>query len=197
MKFHDVLILNKHWVPVHIVDYKKVINILYQEQGHALDRDYIAYTFNDWLRFSEHNASDYAKLHSPSMTIALPEIVVLTKYDRLPQRDVKYSRENVFMRDKFKCQYCGGKFTYRELTIDHVVPKSLGGRSIWSNVVACCKPCNGTKADRRPEECGMKLIHKPVPPRWFNPLMRYGYDHICKSWKRFMDRVETTITEEV
>jgi 5-methylcytosine-specific restriction endonuclease McrA len=195
MRFHDVLILNKGWVPVHIVEYKKVISILYQEQGHALDRDYIAYNFKDWLHFSEHNADDFQKLHSPSITLALPEIVVLTKYDRLPQRDVKYSRENVFMRDKYKCQYCGEKFPYKELTIDHVIPKSLGGKSLWSNVVACCKQCNGAKADRRLEQCGMKLIHKPVSPRWFNPLMRYGSDHVCKSWKRFMERIETNIIE--
>jgi len=196
MKFNDILVLNKVWIPVHIVDYKKAMSLIYQEHAHSLDRDFIAYGYKDWLDFTIRNAETYQKVHTANYAIALPEIIVLTMYDRLPQRDVKYSRENVFMRDKNKCQYCGTHHPNKELTIDHVIPKALGGKSIWSNVVACCKTCNGRKADKRMEHCGMTLIHKPVEPRWFNPLTRFaGKEHPCKSWKKFMQRVDMDTKE--
>jgi len=190
-KPHDTLVLNKAWVPVHVVRWQKGMSLLYKDDVHALDRDFVAYTFQDWLEFSKHKHSEYAAVHTTSLTIAIPEIIVLKKYDKLPERDVKFSRENILNRDKFKCQYCGKICNLKELTIDHVIPKSQGGKNTWNNLVAACKPCNAYKANRRPEEINMKLIHKPVKPNWINPLTQArGKAHICVSWKKFMDRVD-------
>jgi 5-methylcytosine-specific restriction endonuclease McrA len=191
-KPHDTLVLNKGWCPIHVISWKKGMSLLYKDDAHALDRDYLGYAFKDWLEFSRQNPSEYAEVHTVSLTIAIPEIIVLKKYDKLPDREVKFSRENVFNRDKMKCQYCGKIFTLKELTIDHVLPKSQGGKNTWNNIVACCKPCNAHKANRRPEEIGMKLIHKPVKPRWINPITHNkGKTITCTSWKKFMDRVDT------
>lgn len=196
-KPHDTLVLNKAWIPIHIISWKKGMSLIYQNHAHPLDRDYIAYSFEDWLDFSIKNGADYAKVHTVNYGIAVPEIVVLTKYDKLPARDVKFSRENVFHRDKYRCQYCGIQLHVKELTIDHIIPKAQGGRSVWTNVCACCKPCNNKKADRTPEKAGMKLIKHVVKPSWLNPITNAkGKTHICVSWKKFMDRIDLENIEE-
>ena len=192
-KLHDTLVLNKAWIPAHIVSWRKGMSLIYQDSGHALDRDYVAYDFKNWLDFSAKNAHDYAKVHTVSLTIAVPEIVVLTKYDKLPSRDVKYSRENVFHRDHNKCQYCGVVFDIKELTIDHIIPRALGGKTLWNNVVAACKTCNAKKADKTLIQADMKLLKPPTKPRWLNPLSNVGGKaHICTTWQKFMDRVDIT-----
>lgn len=190
-KPHDTLVLNKHWIPVHVITWKKGMSLIYKDDAHSLDRDYIAYSFQDWLEFSKQNHAHYAVVHTPSVAIAIPEIIVLKKYDKLPERDVKFSRENILNRDKNKCQYCGKICTQKELTIDHIIPRSQGGRNTWQNLVACCKPCNAFKANRRPEEIGLRLIHKPVKPKWINPITHTkGKANLCVSWRKFMDRVD-------
>lgn len=200
MRFNDILVLNKLWIPVYIVDYKKTMSLIYQEHAHALDRNFQPYDFQSWLDFTRLDAElhSYQKVHTTQVAIALPEIIVLTRYDRLAVRDIKYSRENVFTRDKNKCQYCGKHFNNKDLTIDHIIPKCLGGKSHWSNVVAACKPCNSKKADHLLEKCGMKLLKKPRKPQWFNPLTKFaGKEHPCKSWEKFMDRVEIELNEQL
>lgn len=210
MKFHDTLVLNKHWIPIHVITWKKSMSLIYQESAHALDRDYINYTFKDWLEFSLKNAENYMKVHTPSLAIAVPEIIVLTKYDKLPARDVKYSRENVLHRDKYRCQYCGIKvgdqiktdivfqtLHVKDLTIDHVIPRSKGGNSTWPNVVTCCRACNSIKADRTPVQAGMRLIRNPVKPQWLNPVTNArGRTQICVSWRKFMDKIDMEMEKE-
>jgi 5-methylcytosine-specific restriction endonuclease McrA len=130
------------------------------------------------------------------MAIAIPEIIVLMKYNKLPTRDVKYSRENVFHRDHYTCQYCGNVFHVKELTVDHILPRDLGGRTLWNNITTACKPCNNKKANKTPEKAGMVLLHKPTKPQWLNPITNArGKTSICKSWLRFMDRVDDKIDE--
>jgi 5-methylcytosine-specific restriction endonuclease McrA len=190
-KAHDTLVLNKAWIPIYIISWRKGMSLIYQNNAHPLDRDYVAYNFEDWLKFSAKNADDYAKIHTVNLSIAVPEIIVLTKYDKLPSRDVKYSRENVFHRDHNKCQYCGVVFSMKELTIDHIIPRCQGGKTVWNNVVACCKPCNNMKADKSLVQAGMKLIKLPTKPRWMNPISNSaGKAHICTSWEKFMIGVD-------
>lgn len=195
-KLHDVLVLNKAWIPIHIVCWKKSMSLIYQDHAHSLDREFIAYDFKNWLEYSTKNADDYAKVHSANWTIAIPEIIVLTKYDKLPARDVKYSRENIFHRDHYKCQYCGQVFPAKQLTVEHVIPKHHGGKAVWNNIVSACSPCNNKKANRTPEQAHMRLLKKPTKPSWLNPLTNArGKTQICVSWKKFMDRVDEKIDE--
>lgn len=189
-KLHDVLVLNRSWLPIHIVDYKKAMSLIYQEHAHSLDAEFLAYSYPDWVAYSISNAGNFKKIRTVSYEIAVPEIVVLTRYNSLPDRDVKFSRENVFTRDKYICQYCGGKFTRQELTVDHVIPKKHGGTTKWVNIVACCISCNRKKADRSPEQAGMRLLKIPVQPRWVSPLYTMKTKvHVCKGWVHFMDRI--------
>lgn len=190
-KFNDVLVLNRSFCPVHIIDYKRAISHIYQENAHSLDLDLIAYTYSDWLTLSIHD-KHFKKIHTVNTTIAIPEIIVLTRFNHLPSRDVKYSRENVMARDKFTCQYCGEIFKLHQLTIDHIIPRVYGGRSTWDNVVASCKSCNSKKGCKSLEEAHMKLIKKPAKPKWINPVSNRPPEHMCKSWNRFLKNMDTS-----
>lgn len=187
MKKHDVLVLNKSFIPIHIISWQKCMSLLIQESARALDRDFVTYDLPDWFAFSSTNKS-YPAVQTIKHRILVPEVIVLKTYNHLPQRDVKYSRQTLFQRDKFKCAYCGYKFDKNSLTVDHILPRSKGGHSNWSNTVSCCKPCNFKKADRTPEQANMKLLVKPKKPVWFSPLSDVKANHPCKSWLKFMDR---------
>jgi hypothetical protein len=92
----------------------------------------------------------------------VPSVVRLTHFRRVPHMRVHPKSKNIFLRDGFTCQYCGVKFTPKELTLDHIKPRAQGGLSSWDNLVAACQPCNGKKADRTPEQAGMPLINRPL-----------------------------------
>ena len=198
MKKNDILVLNRVWVPLHIIEWKKAMSLIYTENARPLSKDFISYTYSDWLDFSIRNAEEYNKISTSNYKIAIPEIIVLTNYDNIPKREIKYSRQTVFERDRFICQYCGIEFPIKELTIDHVVPRSKGGKSTWDNSVSCCKKCNHDKSDRTLAQAGMKLIHKPIHPSWVSPMTKLSAKvHTCKSWNHFMDRVNGKQTEEI
>lgn len=91
----------------------------------------------------------------------LPSVVRLRNYRRIPSRVQVVSRRNLYARDGYTCQYCAVEFPAKDLTLDHVMPKSRGGMSRWENLVTCCRPCNHTKGDRTPEEAGMDLLRIP------------------------------------
>jgi 5-methylcytosine-specific restriction endonuclease McrA len=166
------------------------MSLLYQNNAKALDKDFIPYNFEDWLEYSQYPEvldDGYAMINTVKHKIAIPDIIVLREYASIPKRDIKYSRENVFHRDANICQYCGKRFKRNELTIDHVVPKSIGGGNTWDNIVAACVPCNAYKADRTPEQAGMKLLSRPKEPRWQGAISKAAArPDIRPSWKKFL-----------
>ena len=184
----DVLVLNKNFIPIHIIEWGKAMSLIIQDNARAMDRDFVTYEFNDWLSFSEMNENEYPHVATVSRKIALPEIIILRKYDRLPIRDVKYSRQTLFQRDNHTCAYCGKVFERKLLTIDHIVPRAQGGKTTWNNTISACTTCNSKKADRTPEQAGMHLRFKPKKPSWLSPLTNIGPEHPCKSWKKFTYR---------
>lgn len=105
------------------------------------------------------------EIASPSLSIRAPAVVRLKRPLGGMKRGVKFSRNNVFARDDFRCQYCGARKSARELNYDHVVPRVQGGATVWDNIVASCYDCNGKKRGRTPEQAGMKLLRAPVKPR--------------------------------
>jgi 5-methylcytosine-specific restriction endonuclease McrA len=102
---------------------------------------------------------------SPSTSIRLPAVVRLKKPIARTKKDVKFSRANIYARDDLRCQYCGERKHARALTYDHVFPFSRGGKTEWTNIVSACGPCNRRKANRTPEEAGMRLLKRPIAPR--------------------------------
>lgn len=101
------------------------------------------------------------EIHSPSLTVNMPSIVMLTRYHKIPNR-AKFSRRNLFIRDDYKCQYCGDTFHPDKLSIDHVIPRSRGGRLSWVNCVSACTPCNSRKGNKM-----QKPINEPFVPNYF------------------------------
>lgn len=102
-------------------------------------------------------------IHSPSFQMKVPSVIVLKEYVQ-PKPRPAFTRFNVFLRDKWTCQYCGGKFRTHELTFDHVIPRSRGGATSWENIVAACQDCNFLKGNFMPNECRMHPIRKPTVP---------------------------------
>lgn len=134
--------------------------------------------------------SYYTYIHSVSVTIAVPDILVLKKYDKLPRRDVKFTRENIIHRDKYKCAYCGKKLKQGQLTIDHITPKSKGGTNSWTNTITACKACNNKKGDKTPQQANMPLLFQPLEPRWTASLSTIsGKPNIRPNWLKFLNAV--------
>lgn len=116
-----------------------------------------------------------------------PSVIRLREYKHIPHKMQVLSRKNILLRDRHVCQYCWKKFHPSDLTLDHVMPESRGGPASWSNLVACCSPCNRKKANRTPEEAGMTLLHKPRPSTIHTSrfvLRCTGMDH--PQWARYL-----------
>jgi Restriction endonuclease len=108
----------------------------------------------------------------------------------MPKKEVKFNRINIFRRDDDSCQYCRMKFPRSELTIDHVIPRSMGGKSTWENVVCCCVDCNRRKGGRTPEEAKTRLRTKPKKPLW-SPLSNISIKALkYKEWEPFLSFVD-------
>jgi len=125
------------------------------------------------------------EVHSPSLTLRLPSVVVLRDYVR-PARYPAFTRFNLFLRDEFSCQYCGAK---GEMTFDHVIPRSRGGRTTWENVVAACGRCNLKKANLTVRQAGMHLHRPPRRPDAAdlqNKGRKFPPNHLHESWMDFL-----------
>ena len=133
--------------------------------------------------------SEYERtVRSPSFEMQLPSVIALKEYVHLDRRPA-FTRFNVFLRDRFHCQYCGDRFRTEDLTFDHVVPRSRGGRTTWTNIVTACQSCNLEKGSRLPEESGMFPRTRPVQPSTFQ-LQENGRafppNFLHESWNDFL-----------
>lgn len=117
----------------------------------------------------------------------MPSVVRHFTALRSRKQGVKFSRGNVFLRDKGRCQYCGKRTPRHEATYDHVIPRSKGGRTTWENIVIACVPCNRHKADRTPKQARMRLRQRPVKPSWMPAAMAITYRKgMPESWKQYL-----------
>jgi len=175
------LVLNKGWQPVHISTVRDAIVLLFKGVAKAVCPDtFHTYSFDDWLEVPPNGNGSIA---TKTMTIAAPHVIVLIDYDKVPIVST-FSKRNVYKRDKYTCQYCGKQG--RDLTIDHIVPKSKGGESKWKNVVAACEPCNKRKADKSLEEARMRLLKKPVRPSMDITYLLRKHTSQNPIWSRFV-----------
>jgi 5-methylcytosine-specific restriction endonuclease McrA len=126
-------------------------------------------------------------VRTPRTTIRLPRVILLTYFDRLPAKELKLTRNNVFERDGNHCQYCGRTFPREELNLDHVIPRDQGGKTTWENIVCSCIRCNSRKANRLPHEASMRLIRKPVRPKWRPVISLVLGNQERERWKDFLD----------
>lgn len=177
------LILNRNWQPVNVATVARALVLVWNEAARVVDPDnFQLYTWADWSRIAPREGDAF--IQAVRRRLRVPEVIVLAEYDRLPSAAVSFSRRNVFKRDHWTCQYCGMQPGGEELTIDHVVPRSQGGTSTWDNCVLSCIDCNHRKADRTPDQAGMKLRKAPVRPTW-KPLYARHAERI-ESWSKFI-----------
>jgi hypothetical protein len=190
----SVLVLNKHYMAVRIVGAKRAFSLLFRQLAEVVsleEGNFYNYNFQSWCEVSqfkrnfEPDGQDWVS--TVNFYIAVPRIIRLLFYDRLPRNDVKFNRRNIFARDRNHCQYCGKKYPTTELSLDHVIPRSMGGKSNWQNVVCSCTDCNVKKGGRTPKQANMSLVKKPVKPKK-NPLIHIHLGHErYRSWKQFLD----------
>ena len=190
----NVLMLNRHYAAIRIIPARRAFSLLYRNLAEvvSIENDqYLSYDFDSWREVSEfrskYQRDDHDWVRCVRFEIAVPWIVRLMFYDRLPRQRVKFNRRNIYARDRNRCQYCGGRFPLPELSLDHVTPRSLGGKATWDNVVCCCVACNVRKGGRTPKQAGLKLITIPVKPK-HSPVIRVQLTgEKYASWKQFLD----------
>lgn len=127
-------------------------------------------------------------ISSPQASFPVPSIIRLRAYVSSHQhRLVRFSKQNVYLRDSCTCQYCGKKCSNKELTIDHVIPVSKQGPENWSNVVAACRHCNQKKGNRTPAAAGMPLLREPEPPRWMTAVeLELRNAPVPSTWRAYL-----------
>jgi 5-methylcytosine-specific restriction endonuclease McrA len=164
----QVLLLNITYEPLKIINWKKAMTMLFLGKVEVIEQ--------------------YDReIHSVSFTIKLPSVVRLLRLVKRPKSPVKFSRQNIYARDRYQCQYCGGRFAVEDLTYDHITPKSRGGKTKWENIVTCCVDCNRQKGGRTPAEASMQLIRKPSRPTWV-PAIRItiSFHKVPDSWRDYL-----------
>jgi len=126
-------------------------------------------------------------VRSVSLAVKVPSVVRLLRFVSFKRSEVKFSRQNIYARDRFQCQYCGKKLKTEDLTYDHVIPRSRGGKTEWGNIVTCCIACNRRKGGRTPLEAGMKLIRTPTKPVWLWGFhARFSPHSAPESWRDYL-----------
>lgn len=185
----SVLVLNKNWAPISVKTVREVLGLVAKGSAFVIEPEtYERHDLESWADVSRVKAKvGDGMIRSQRMTLVAPEVVVLTEYDGLGQKSVIFSRRNLFKRDRYTCQYCSLQPGPEELTIDHVLPKSKGGRSTWENCVLACVACNKVKADRTPEQAGMRLKKAPKKPTW-KTLTQVPPRERRESWEAFLSR---------
>ena len=201
----SVLVLNRFYAAINVITARKAFNLLFKEAAEVVAHDeeekYTNYDISDWMELSalrkdfdevENEEDDWVR--TTSVELRVPRIIRLLVYDRLPEKTVKFNRRHIFARDDGKCQYCGKKFPYKELTLDHVIPRSQGGKMCWENIVCSCIDCNTRKGGRTPEQARMKLIKLPVKPVR-SPIVKVKIQsEKYRSWRSFVTEAYWGVT---
>lgn len=186
-----VLVLNRLWQAVNTCSARRAFTLLYQGHAQAVSSDtgqgFLTHDFDSWRDFSRQDPHHPEMVKTISMHVRIPRIIVLMLFERLPKKEVKFTRHNVFERDGNTCQYCGVLFDRENLNLDHVLPRDRGGQTTWENIVCSCIPCNTRKGNRLPHEAKMQLIRKPKRPKW-RPFVNISISNSPHdSWKHFLD----------
>lgn len=186
----SVLVLNRSYLPIHVTSVRRAFALIYRGLARVVSPDYETFDFESWqlLRVDRGEPG----VGTPSGTIRIPRVILLPGFDRVPKRHVRYSRVNIFARDKYTCQYCGERPHRSQLNLDHVIPRALGGRTTWENVVCSCVECNRRKGGRTPQQARLRLNRVPAKPRWTPMMNHIGASVRYNEWRPFLSIVEGT-----
>jgi len=184
-----VLVLNRRWQPCQTTSAVNAFALVMKGNAVIIDANTFAeHDLTSWKDVSEAQAKyQDAVIHTPRLTLVVPEVIRLKGYDGLGEGKIVFSRRNIFKRDRYTCQYCGAQPGPKELTIDHVLPKSRGGKSDWLNCVLACVTCNARKANKTPAEARLVLRKVPRKPRW-TALSHIPVSQRRLSWETFLSK---------
>lgn len=214
---NPVLTLNKSWLPHDSTIVGDAFGVVCSERAVFLEADsnspdpdsYGRHNLNSWCKLPVQDSSAFIQLTNGR--IRAPEIMLLTDFNKIPDRKVVFCRRNLWRRDKRRCQFCGKEPCGDDITMDHIHPKSKGGESIFENCVLCCTECNLKKGNKSLAQAGMRLrrmkklpngewsvvfYDRPQIPRW-NPLYALRRKTYPKSWAAFLKSFDETLYWEV
>jgi 5-methylcytosine-specific restriction endonuclease McrA len=191
----SVLVLNRLYMVTRVVGVRRAIGLLINDHAEVIHNEsdiFANYDFGSWRELSaiwaeEKNPPD-DWLRSVRFEILVPRVIRLLHYDRLPKLKLNPSRQAIFARDGYRCQYCGRTFPLGQLSLDHVVPQRDGGKSTWENMVCACRKCNVKKGGRTPRDARMKLLTKPIRPRMSPLIVRKMQEPKYQTWITWLDK---------
>ena len=164
----QVLVLNASYEPLSLVSVRRAVVLLLREKAELLE-------------------VTQQMLRSSNRVLPVPLVIRLVHYVRLPHRKVPATRAAVMLRDAYRCQYCGDTSGRSYMTVDHVIPRSRGGKHEWENLVTACTRCNQRKGSLTPEEAGMTLLHKPAEPSYV-ALVLLSNPVAAERWEQLIDQ---------
>jgi hypothetical protein len=165
----DVLLLNNTEEVLNVIPWHRAVRLMYTGKASA-----------------PYGHEDYYRIATGEGYFELPTAIVLLKYVNIPYKNASLSRKNILRRDEYTCQYCTSDLIESNQTLDHILPVSRGGRHEWTNLVACCKSCNAAKANRTPEEAGMRLLREPGIPSRRVLAVKLINKKTKQGWKRWV-----------
>ena len=177
------LVLNRSWIAVHVTTVRRAMCLLYGDAAVVVDTESLqTFDFGGWCDWNRTPRDRWVR--TPHFCIAAPEVIQLRCYNKIPAYDAPFTRRNLFERDGHTCQYCGTSYGSDRLSIDHVRPRSKGGKTSWDNCVLACVRCNSAKGDQSLREAGLRLMREPKPPRW-TPYLNLKRSEHLDSWTKF------------
>lgn len=162
------LLLSQSYEPIKVISWRRAFRLLTLGKAEVLEE------YDQQIR-------------TVSVIFKAPAVVRLLRAFRRHKKPVKFSRVNIYARDKYRCQYCNSEAPIPELTYDHVLPRAQGGKTTWDNIVTCCYQCNAKKGNRTPRQAGMKLLRKPTQPTWVPAVsIRVSATSMPDAWRDYL-----------
>lgn len=182
----SVLILNKNWLPINVTSIKHSLSLLFSNNAKGLivnNNETRVLEWTEWCLLKDTGEESISTSRGP---IKVPKIIILNWYDKIPRQRIKFTQRNLWERDNFTCQYTGKKLSKATGTIDHIIPKSRGGKTTWENCVLAHKEINAQKADKTLEQTGLRLLKTPLAPRVMPVSFYIRNRYNVKEWNLFL-----------
>lgn len=182
-----VLVLNKNWQAINVTTPADALSMMYAQTALGLDvrseNCMVSCNWNEWIALDVSYSDTFVK--TSTGRIKIPKIII-TSFSKVPLRRPRFTLKNLWERDQGKCQYTGKSLSTNEANVDHVVPKSRGGKTTWTNCVICHKEINSRKGDRTPLEAGLRLISQPKEPHLLPCTLYIKNKFNIREWDFFL-----------